>query len=188
MGMEHRRLYGYHLFVSIFVLHILIRDVSSKAMICRKVRDSFPYEETARFIMERDDKKCPPTVTPISIYQVTSTSQELADTTDLMVCWSRDIRRFALHFDNSVQLHDVIDTGNVTSRRRHMRSCDQANDTLYLDTKKHGTKINHMLLTIHTESPANIIAFYTTKSSISMKTTKHILRFKTEDNESNEGK
>ena len=73
-------LYCYYFIASIFLLHILFCEVSSKARICRTFRDSFPYEETARVVMKTDEQKCPPTVMPISIYHVMSTTKELTGT------------------------------------------------------------------------------------------------------------
>lgn len=49
----------------------------------------------------------------------------------LLVCWVKDIKRFALQFENSVQIHDAISGPGVQTR-----TCVNKNDSVVYHRKK----------------------------------------------------
>jgi hypothetical protein len=61
----------------------------------------------------------------------------------LLVCWANDVMRFALQFDESVQIDDVISVQGVQSR-----TCIHNNDTIYYRRKHKNEDTFHVLLNL----------------------------------------
>ncbi|XP_045169693.2 uncharacterized protein LOC123532347 [Mercenaria mercenaria] len=128
----------YVLTINLFLINCT--DASSR--VCRKLKhgleDSLRYEH----VQETGVKQCPPSSSPFSVYRVTSGNSSCGQQL-LLVCWVKDVKRFALQFENSVHIDDVISVKGVQTR-----SCINKNDTIFYRRKHNKDVTFHVLLTL----------------------------------------
>ncbi|XP_052803348.1 uncharacterized protein LOC128233617 isoform X2 [Mya arenaria] len=171
----------------VFLLEIILilntfmiegRGTKGRTRICRNFKRRVGLESDYLEIIDTENRTCPPTSATFSLYHVTASELSRADSIDLLVCWSENVKRFALHFDNSIQIDDVT-RNDVTAPASVLRSCSRTNDTVYYNRKKGRSHSHQLLLTItNTTLPIDITAFYSYTISSSLRSHKSKLRYR----------